>query len=278
MYNAYFGDILNHVIEEIDKVENSLHIAMAWFTHQTIYEIILNKAASGVKVDLIISNSEANYRPGHSLNFDQLQKKGADVRVLDLGTKNFMHHKFVVIDKHTLITGSYNWSYNANTNFENVIIAKDEKIALVYELQFKELQKNSACIPLNEFKASFNSVTAAQIQQTDAQQFELANQFSEQLNQSIAEARKVNDEYQLKISFKIVEDLIRRYTAIGAAAKLSLDPEQGGFQKIVGANRPDLTFEYLVAKSQFAPLFNKRVIQKAKDKLRPSLKSAVDNL
>jgi phosphatidylserine/phosphatidylglycerophosphate/cardiolipin synthase-like enzyme len=33
-----------------------------------------------------------------------------------------MHNKFCVIDYNTVITGSYNWSYKAENNFENIIV------------------------------------------------------------------------------------------------------------------------------------------------------------
>ena len=38
-----------------------------------------------------------------------------------------MHHKFCVIDKTLLITGSYNWTYNAEiSNAENILILRNE--------------------------------------------------------------------------------------------------------------------------------------------------------
>ncbi|MEI6879931.1 MAG: phospholipase D-like domain-containing protein [Bacteroidota bacterium] len=39
-----------------------------------------------------------------------------------------MHNKFCVIDYNTVITGSYNWSYKAESNFENIIINSNDTI------------------------------------------------------------------------------------------------------------------------------------------------------
>ena len=33
-----------------------------------------------------------------------------------------MHHKFCVIDRSTVITGSYNWSFRAQENEENITV------------------------------------------------------------------------------------------------------------------------------------------------------------
>lgn len=42
------------------------------------------------------------------------------------GDTELMHNKFCVIDYSTVITGSYNWSYKAENNFENVIITSND--------------------------------------------------------------------------------------------------------------------------------------------------------
>jgi len=37
-----------------------------------------------------------------------------------------MHNKFCVIDSKTVVTGSYNWTKKAQSNYENITIIKDE--------------------------------------------------------------------------------------------------------------------------------------------------------
>ena len=49
-----------------------------------------------------------------------------------------MHHKVIIIDDETVITGSYNYSKNAeNSNDENILIIKNAKIASRYFKEFK---------------------------------------------------------------------------------------------------------------------------------------------
>lgn len=51
-----------------------------------------------------------------------------------------MHNKFCVIDNQVVITGSYNWSDNAEfKNDENVTVEHDPKQATKYSVEYKRL-------------------------------------------------------------------------------------------------------------------------------------------
>ncbi len=53
-----------------------------------------------------------------------------------------MHNKFCVIDNQVVITGSYNWSTNAEfKNDENVSIQLDPEQATKYSVEFRKLQQ-----------------------------------------------------------------------------------------------------------------------------------------
>jgi phosphatidylserine/phosphatidylglycerophosphate/cardiolipin synthase-like enzyme len=47
--------------------------------------------------------------------------------------QDFMHNKVLVIDGHTVVTGSYNFSEHAETNAENTLILTDPTLATAYE-------------------------------------------------------------------------------------------------------------------------------------------------
>ncbi len=49
----------------------------------------------------------------------------------DKGVHNFMHNKFAVVDD-AVITGSFNFSTNAQSNAENVVIVEDKELADAY--------------------------------------------------------------------------------------------------------------------------------------------------
>ena len=49
-----------------------------------------------------------------------------------------MHHKVIIIDDETVITGSYNFSRNAErSNDENILIIKNKEIAREFNREFR---------------------------------------------------------------------------------------------------------------------------------------------
>jgi hypothetical protein len=117
---ALFENIAIRIQEEIQKAQKSIYIAVAWFTNRDIYEKLVLKAHEGCAVYIIISNDDINNNS--SIDFKQLQKYNAKVYKVGNGGNDLMHNKFCVIDYNTVITGSYNWSYKAENNFENIIV------------------------------------------------------------------------------------------------------------------------------------------------------------
>jgi phosphatidylserine/phosphatidylglycerophosphate/cardiolipin synthase-like enzyme len=278
MVSCYFGDIQSRLTEQIENATKSIKIAMAWFTNPVLYEVLVNKANARIKCELIISNSESNFRPGYSLNFNLLKNCGATIGVMDTDKYHFMHHKFAVLDDEKVITGSFNWSNNAPKNFENIVVIDDSSTARVYSLQFQKLQTEEGFKLFGDFKVAEHVTSAQDFREADSKLFALSQEFNTDVERSMAEARRLNAEYKLGMRFEIIENLIKRYTAVGAAAYLSNRKEQSGYLKIASINKIDLTFEYLVAKSKYAPLFHHNTVNNANDKLRPYLRKAVDGL
>lgn len=67
-----------------------------------------------------------------------------DVGAPIMPSGDFLHHKFAVIDRETVIVGSQNWSDSANhQNDENILVIKDKKIAEAYAQEFERLERKS---------------------------------------------------------------------------------------------------------------------------------------
>lgn len=272
---SYFSDIRTKVVDHLDKAEKTLKIAMAWFTNDVLFHLLTDKAAGGLDISLLISGSETNFIQPSGLPFDALQRKGARIRVLkSRDGYQFMHHKFAVIDEKEVITGSYNWSNNAHTNFENIIITADLKTARDYSLQFDRLFTHENAAPLDDFMSMGQAIRITIAEEADQSLASLARQFGEEVKKAMAQA----DNLRLGIRMNIIDGMIKRYSAVGAARKLSNDPEQSGFLKLVTEKRADLTFEYMTARKEFAQLFDPLTIKNAKNKLRPYIGSLVDSI
>ena len=123
---AIFENIAERIQQEICKAQKSIFIAVAWFTNKNLFNELLLKAKNGCTVSLIISNDKINQNS--QIDFDQLQICNFHIFKIGNGDTVLMHNKFCVIDYNTVITGSYNWSYKAASNFENVIITSDDTI------------------------------------------------------------------------------------------------------------------------------------------------------
>ncbi len=121
---AIFNNISARIKNEIEKAEKSIYIAVAWFTNRELFQILLDKANSNCEIYLIVSNDQINTK----INFNLLQTTNAKFYKVGNGNSDLMHNKFCVIDFETVITGSYNWSYKASSNFENIVITKGDVI------------------------------------------------------------------------------------------------------------------------------------------------------
>lgn len=112
---VYFENIREHIISEIEKAEEEIVIAVAWFTDGLIIKALLEKLDSYIDVKILFYDDKINSKK----LFCDLYNNGAKIRC----SRTLMHNKFAVIDQSTVINGSYNWTINANeNNNENIQI------------------------------------------------------------------------------------------------------------------------------------------------------------
>lgn len=130
---AFFNNIADQVINDLDKARVSIHVCMAWFTNQRIADKLVEKHKEGVDVKVISFDDHTNAKFGVNL--------GTIPHKMIRGTRGgTMHNKFCVIDNQKVITGSYNWSDNAeNKNDENAAVMYDYDRASDYSVEFREL-------------------------------------------------------------------------------------------------------------------------------------------
>lgn len=136
MIRAYFNDIEKQIASSIDSANKYIYVAVAWFTNQTFFDCLIRALNRNVDVKLLILNDILN-RSEFGLDFGVLESHGAKVYFSE-STRCLMHNKFYIIDD-MVITGSYNWTYHANENNENIIITDDVKLVTDYCEQFCRL-------------------------------------------------------------------------------------------------------------------------------------------
>ena len=137
LMDCYFQDIEHHIIRHIKLVQSRLLVAVAWFTNEEIGEEIIKKKS--LDIEVIVDDNDKNRKCKNLLN---LQSQNIDVSFVKDLTKHYylMHNKFCVIDNSIVITGSYNWTINANTNDENISVFKDQTTAALYSQEFRRIK------------------------------------------------------------------------------------------------------------------------------------------
>ena len=131
--DAYFNGIADKIINDLDKARVSIHVCIAWFTNQNIADKLVEKYKRGVDVKVIFFDDHTNSKFG--VDIDCIPFKA--VR----GTRGgLMHNKYCVIDNQIVITGSYNWSENAEKkNDENAAVMYDYDTASDYSVEFRKM-------------------------------------------------------------------------------------------------------------------------------------------
>lgn len=149
MEKAYFESIRKEILNLLTCAESEILIAMAWFTSDELFSAVIDALKRGVKVELILLDNATNFMP-YAPDFNKIIAHGGVLRIASSG-HGFLHHKYCVIDNCLVITGSYNWTYYAETrNMENVIISDNKEVVGQYRKDFMALASMfevSAAIP-----------------------------------------------------------------------------------------------------------------------------------
>lgn len=141
MIQAHFSQIRSTLTKYIEDSTSEICIAVAWFTHRDLFHSILSALDRKVKVSIILIDDIINRGP-NGLDFATYIEKGGTIRFMSTRAL-LMHNKFCIFDNQVLITGSYNWTYSAETrNAENIIVTDDINVCNAFNSQFSKLWRD----------------------------------------------------------------------------------------------------------------------------------------
>jgi phosphatidylserine/phosphatidylglycerophosphate/cardiolipin synthase-like enzyme len=110
-------------------------ICVFTITDDRIADAILEAHRRGVRVRILTDDCKTA-DPGSDIAW----LRRADVPVVTDRRESHMHHKFAVIDRHTLVVGSYNWTRAAaRENHEDLLVLRDSGLASTYQERFERL-------------------------------------------------------------------------------------------------------------------------------------------
>lgn len=121
-----------YLLARIAAAKRSIRVLAFSFTSALMIDTLLERARAGVQVQVVLESQNAT---GQNAAFARLREAGLDV-LLDGNCYN-MHHKMLVIDEQTVITGSYNFTNSAErSNDENTVIVDDRDLAAAFTVEF----------------------------------------------------------------------------------------------------------------------------------------------
>jgi phospholipase D len=119
------GGCEQQIVDQIRKAKSEIRIATFQLSRGRIPDELTVARKRGVSVEVIVDKQlpVARYSP-----CDMLYHAGCRVYVDRAHT--IMHHKYFVIDKRVVITGSHNFTKNSEyANAENLIVLRNDAIA-----------------------------------------------------------------------------------------------------------------------------------------------------
>ena len=129
------NDIISSLVKEIGSAKTSIHFMAFSFTEDTLGSAMRDRFESGIEIQGVFEKRQISQYSEYE------QMKAAGMSVIQDRNKGTMHHKVIVIDEETVITGSYNFSKNAEErNSENLLIIKgNPDIAQAYLAEFDRI-------------------------------------------------------------------------------------------------------------------------------------------
>jgi phosphatidylserine/phosphatidylglycerophosphate/cardiolipin synthase-like enzyme len=126
----------DHLVELIRGAKQSIYFLVYSYTSDEIALAMIDRVKAGVTVAGVFETSQ--FRSNTGTEFEHLLSAGADVR-LDGNPRN-MHHKVIILDGQTVVTGSYNFSASAeDRNDENTLVIHSPEIAAQFMAEYQRI-------------------------------------------------------------------------------------------------------------------------------------------
>lgn len=126
-------EAVSHIVPILQGAQRSIRFMAFSFTHDDLGNALLERAQAGVDVMGIFET-----RGSETEDSEMGKLFCAGVPVRQDGNPSTYHHKVFVVDDEIVITGSLNFSRNADeNNSENVVIVRNRDIAALFLQEFE---------------------------------------------------------------------------------------------------------------------------------------------
>lgn len=135
--------IADHLLALIDKESTSIRVAIYGFTHYKIGTALINAKKRGVAVEVLVDP----FSLGGRSPIKRLVDAGISVHVFSPknkaeGKHPLLHDKFCIFGDSLVWTGSFNFTYSADTQHqENVVLLDEKELIEKFIKQFASIKK-----------------------------------------------------------------------------------------------------------------------------------------
>jgi phosphatidylserine/phosphatidylglycerophosphate/cardiolipin synthase-like enzyme len=138
---TFASNLRKIIIEELSKAQFDIYVAVAWFTDKFIFNKLTELAKQGVEIKISLYRDITNQKA--LFDHRDIRKFGGEFFSSD------HHHKFCVIDRRTVLTGSCNWTSKGLGNYghENLVKIEERQEADKYAKLFLSLKSKNNIQP-----------------------------------------------------------------------------------------------------------------------------------
>jgi phosphatidylserine/phosphatidylglycerophosphate/cardiolipin synthase-like enzyme len=126
--------VMSKLVALVQGAKQSVRFLAFTYTHSDLSGAMIARAKAGVQVRGVIENRGASQGA-----LPELYCAGIAVKVD--GNPNTMHHKVLILDGQTVVTGSFNFTQSADKyNDDNVLVLHNSALAALYEQEFARVE------------------------------------------------------------------------------------------------------------------------------------------
>jgi phosphatidylserine/phosphatidylglycerophosphate/cardiolipin synthase-like enzyme len=141
VYFSPNGGIEPALLDVLKEAKREVLLAMFHLSSRPLVDALVAARRRGVDVRVVL---DANKAAGKG-RLDDLRRAKVPTRLMRLGKTGddleiHFHHKFLVVDRALVATGSFNWTAQADgSNYENEVILRSPKLADEYRGEFERI-------------------------------------------------------------------------------------------------------------------------------------------
>ena len=131
------GGVASNVIKAINNTKSSIDLAIFDLTSDDITSSLAKAQKRGVKIRIIADSRQTK---GRNSSIPALSNDQFSLKITHGEGRGIMHNKFAIFDGKLMVTGSYNWTNNAeHYNYENAIFISDPETIKKYQQEFDKI-------------------------------------------------------------------------------------------------------------------------------------------